>query len=205
MKDLRKTTVSVLIALAVCTGLMTLAGILLLPAELGTPERSVQENISGVGYTDWPESCGLLFTDSNNAGAFIFLDFENIVTGVYLFEEDAEGSVDELPYRVDYTFFLPDGFTGRLCDRLGGIEMADEEGNTARYFSASLAQVTQNGTDYEEMLKISRSFFEKFANTGLSSEDFMFIIESADTNLTYSVCYDWIPHVSEMFSNCVFN
>lgn len=205
MKISKSSVVSVLATLAVCTGLLTLAGILLIPAELSSPEQSVHENISGVGYSDYPPSCGLLLTDQEDRGAFLYLDFENIVTQVYLFDENATEKAQNLSYLTHYTLNLPEDFTSRLCDRLGGIEMTDENGEKALFFGTALTEFTQKSLNDEKMLKISLSFFEKIAKMGLSSEDFMFIIELADTDLTYSVCYDWIPHIREMFCNCIIN
>ncbi len=205
MKISKSSVISVLATLAVCTGLLTLAGILLIPAELSSPEQSVHENISGVGYSDYPPSCGLLLTDQEDKGAFLYLDFENIVTHVYLFDENATEKAQNLSYLTHYTLNLPEDFTARLCDRLGGIEMTDENGEKALFFGTALTEFTKKGLTDEKILKISLSFFEKIANMGLSSEDFMFIIELADTDLTYSVCYDWIPHIREMFCNCIIN
>jgi hypothetical protein len=184
---------------------MLLCGILILPAQLGQGESPAGENLSGVGYWDYPESCGLLFTDQNDRGAFIFLDFENITTSVYLFPDRASLRSADLPYNTDYTFLLADGFAGRLCDRLGGIEMPDENGRESLYFSSALAEFCSGTMDFDKMHIISQSFFEKISKTGLSSEDFMFIIEEADTDVSYTVCYEWIGHIKEMFLNCVFH
>ena len=205
MKISRGSVICVLITLAVCTGLLTLAGILLLPAQISSPELSVHENVSGVGYADHPQNRGLFFTDSKGRGAFIYLNFSEIVTQVYFFEENANEEAQKLPYLKDYTFTIDDRFLPSLCDRLGGIEMTDEYGEKSLYFSASMAQFLEKSLNEEKIQKISLSFFEKIAKTGLSSEDFMFIIESAQTDLSYSVCYDWIPHIKEMFSNCIIN
>ena len=205
MKITRSSVIAALATVTVCTGLLALAGILLLPAELASPEQSVHENISGVGYSDYPASRGLLFTDQEGRGAFIYLDFENIVTQVHIFSEDAEAQAEKLPYLKHYTFRLPEGFAAALCDRLGGIEMTDDEGANSLYFSTALTQFCQKDMSYDKMLKISLAFFKKIAKIGLSSEDFMFIIELTETDLTYSVCYDWIPHIREMFCNCIIN
>lgn len=205
MKITRSSVIAALATVAVCTGLLTLAGILLIPARIASPEQSVHENISGVGYTEHPSGSGLLFTDNSGRGAFIYLDFENIVTQVYLFPENAETKAESLPYLKHYTLRLPDGFAAALCDRLGGIEMTDEAGSEALFFSTALTEFCEKDMSDDKMLKISLAFFEKISKIGLSSEDFMFIIELAETDLSYSVCYDWIPHIREMFCNCIIN
>lgn len=204
MKNSRKTLISVLLSLCLCSGIMLLCVILILPAELGVGESPAQENISGIGYYDTPESCGLLFTEKGDSGGFLFLDFENITASVYLFPKGATEQAKKLPYNTDYTFFLPDDFLGRLCDRLGGIEMTDGQGEKLLFFSSAITDFYSGNTDFDKMQKISSAFFEKISKTGLSSEDFMFIIEEAETDISYTVCYDWIGRIEELLQNCVF-
>lgn len=204
MKKKKTAVITVLTTLAVCTGMMLLTAILLLPAVIGTEESKAGENVSGIEYGSAPENQALLITDKTGRGALIYLDFDNIVTHIYLFSKDSEKEAVNIPYNVNYTIFIESDFAGKFCDRIGGIDI-EEEGETARYFSASLNEYMGKTPSEEKMLKISRSFFEKIANTGLSSEDFMFIIEETDTVLPYSVCYGWIDRIPEMFCNCIFH
>ena len=205
MKNTRKSFILILATLAVCTGILTLGFIILIPAEIASPEKSVYENISGVGYTDYPSSCGLLFCDEEDRGVFLYLDFENILTQIYIFPEDAKEQTENLPYITHYTFAVNEEFAGKLCDRLGGVEMTDPKGVTEVYFSTSMDQIVAKELNYDQLLKISLAFFEKIAKIGLSSEDFMFIIESAETDISYTVCYDWISHMKQMMCNCIIN
>lgn len=200
----RNRIVAVLVALMLLSGSLTLIGIILLPAQLVTPELSAQENLSGVGYFDYPPSCGLLLCDEQERGIFIFFDFENILTEVRIFEKDAVKSSQNASCRVDYTLFMPKGFCGAFCDRIGGVEMADENGQKSLYFSAAMGQITQKNLTAEKLTEISSAIFEKISKIGLSSGDFMFIIESVETSLPYSVCYNWIPYMEDMFRNVVF-
>lgn len=204
MKKSLRTVSVVLFSLSVFCGLLTIIGILLLPAEIATPEKYAGENISGIPYSDTPQNKGLLFTLPDSSGAFIYFDFDDILTHCYLFNENAAENAENLPYFIDYTFNITPEFLAALCDRLGGVVMTDKNGVSSLYFSASLTAFWQNVPTEEQRLQHCISFFDKIAKTGLSSEDFMFIIEETNTNLSYSVCYDWIPHIKEMFCNYVF-
>ena len=204
MKKFSRIAAIVLGCLTVVTGLLTLVGILLLPAEIAPPEQSVHENIYGIGYTDYPASKGLLLTFEDSSGVFIYLDFSSLLTHTYIFEENAEENAKKLPFFKDYTINADSDFLYSLCDRLGGIEIADSKGETTLFFSPALREFVEEGLNDEKRLQICVSFFDKFAKSGLSSEDFMFIIEDTQGNLSYSVCYDWIPHIKEMFCNYVF-
>lgn len=205
MKRTKRFAVAVLSVLAAISGFCAFMGILLIPAEIAPPKQSVHENIEGVGYTKYPSSKGLLFKAEDGSGAFIFLNFSTISTYLYLFPENAEENASALPFITDYVFSIKDDFLPKLCDRLGGIEMTDENGENCICFSSSLMAFCENKLNPDNMLQLCSSFFDKISKTGLSSEDFMFIIKETDSNLSYSVCYDWIPHIKEMFCNIVIN
>ena len=186
------------------SGILMLIGILLLPAEIAPPEQSVQENISGIGYSEEIPSATLLFLFDDSSGVLLHLDFNSFLTNCYIFDEKAEENADALPYDTLYTLTADKGFLPRLADRLGGLEIEEENGSKSLYFSPALTEFCEKGLNEEKRLALALSFFDKIAKTGLSSEDFMFIIEETENNLSYSVCYDWISHIKVMFSNIVF-
>ena len=203
MKKSKNFVIALMSVVSAILGFCTLLGILLIPAEIAPPKQSVHENIDGVGYTKYPSSRGLLFLNEDGSGAFIFLDFSSISTYLYVFPEKAEENAALLPYVTDGIFYIKSDFLPRLCDRLGGIEMRDEAGEKCICFSSSLMAFCEKKLSYEDMLQLCDSFFEKIAKTGLSSEDFMFIIEETRSDISYSVCYDWIPHIKEMMCNII--
>ncbi len=204
MKKKGRAALWVLASLTLCTGLTVLLGILLLPAVIGRAPDRVGEEISGIDYyPDLPENCALLALGEEGEGALIYLDFADISVRVYPFAANAAEGAEALGYKIGYTMEISDRFLCRLCDRLGGVDMS-VSGKTERFSSASLAPLLEKRPTEEEMLKISSAFFEKIAKTGLSSGDFMFIIEGVRTDLNYPVCYDWIGYLPELFSNCIF-
>ena len=203
MRNSNKILLAFMSVFAAILGFCTFIGFLLLPAEIAPPKQSVHENIEGIGYTKYPPSRGLLFLGEDGSGVFVFLDFSSISTYLYIFPEEAEKNTELLPYVTDGVFYLKGDFLPRLADRLGGIEMADETGEKSLYFSSSVMAFCEEKLTYNKMLQLCISFFEKIAKTGLSSEDFMFIIEETDSNISYSVCYDWIPHIKEMLCNVI--
>ena len=199
----RSIIITVLTSLVICFGMMVGVALLLLPAVIGTTEQKVSDQILGVDYGKTPENEAVLILGEKDSGALIYLDFENSLTHVYLFTEKAQSEAVKLPYNIGYTLNFSENLTLKLCDRLGGIDI-ENKGEKTKYFSASLKEYLDNSTENDKLLKISLSFFEKIAKTGLSSEDFMFIIEESNTALPYSVCYGWSDRICEMFSNTVF-
>ncbi len=184
-----------LFSVCLLLGLCLTAGILLLPAKLSPPSPQADEDISFVPYAKRPDNCGLLLQTEDGSTAFFYLDFEGITLRVTLGETSS--------YIADYTLLVPDGFLGRLADRVGGVDIA-KGGRTERYFGQALEDLYKTSKQSGEIDKICNAFFEKFAKTGLSSEDFMFIIENVESELKYSLCYDWIAYMPELFANVIY-
>lgn len=184
-----------LFSVCIILGLCLMAGILILPAEISPPSPEADEDISFVPYAKRPDNCGLLLQTEDGSCAFFYLDFEGITLRVTLGEAAS--------YHADYTLLVPDGFLGRLADRIGGVDIT-ENGKTERYFGQALEDLYKSSKASGEIDKICNAFFEKFAKTGLSSEDFMFIIEGVESELKYSLCYDWIAYMPELFANCIY-
>lgn len=184
-----------LFSVCIILGLCLMAGILILPAEISPPAPEADEDISFVPYAKRPDNCGLLLQTEDGSCAFFYLDFEGITLRVTLGEAAS--------YHADYTLLVPDGFLGRLADRIGGVDIT-ENGKTERYFGQALEDLYKSSKASGEIDKICNAFFEKFAKTGLSSEDFMFIIEGVESELKYSLCYDWIAYMPELFANCIY-
>lgn len=191
-------------SLCLVTGILTAVGILLLPAELASPEKAAHENISGIGYTDEIPPASLLFVFPDSSGLLIDFDFTSLISSCYLFSGNAEEEAAALPYQIDYTFYPEKDFLPRLADRLGGVEIVSEKGEKRLYFSAAVSEFCEKGLTEENRIILVDSFFDKIAKMGLSSEDFMFIIEKGKGNISYSVCYDWIPHIKTMFLNVIW-
>ena len=166
MKKKGSSHTAVMASVTLCTGLLAIACILLMPAVISSPEIPAGDEVSSVPYYDIPENCGLLITDETGGGAFIYLDFENIVTNVFLFEENAEEASSTIGYATDFTIKIDRDFILSLCDRIGGIELS-ENGNTERYFASSLGVFLNEKPTLDEMFKISSAFFENLPEMAL--------------------------------------
>lgn len=203
MKKSTSTVTALLLAVTLCAGAFMAVGILFLPATLYSAPTPAGETVSNIRYSSDPQSSGLLFLLEDGSGALFFLDFEQEVVFVKLFEEDAAQQGVEAGYEVNYTVRTDLDFIGRFCDRLGGIVM-EKDGFSLRYSSAGLLEEILAQNDPETAVKICEAFFEKIARTGLSSGDFKFIIENTDTDLNYPTCYSWIERLPALFSRYVF-
>ncbi len=196
--------VPLLISVIVSSAVFFAIGLLLLPAEIGTGDdpAPVGDSVSGIPYSS-PENAALLFTMPDGSGALLYLDFESTVLEVTVYGNHAEEQAEKSRYSVYYKMAGSTAFLASLSDRIGGIELA-EGGSKRRYFSAGLGQKLSERLSLSEKKEIAAAFFEKTSKMGLSSEDFTFIIEETDTNLSYPVCFGWLPYIEALAENTVF-
>ena len=205
-KDLKKGKIFIvfLSVLTTLLGIIAIIGFLLIPAKIAPPSQSAQENLSGISYGEEIDHACLLFCFEDGSGLFLSLDFSALLTNAYLFSDNAEEKAAALPFSLDYKITVKKDFLPSLADRLGGVEITGENGEKRRYFSPAVKEFCEKELNEENRQKLALSFFDKIAKTGLSSEDFMFIIEGGESSLSYSVCYDWIPYIKTMFSNVIW-
>lgn len=198
-----KTVIAVLVTVIISSAVFFACGLLLLPAELNSAPTPAGDSVSGVNYYSEEKNCSVLFLYEDGSGGLVYLDFASGVLRVSLYNDHAEEQAVKSDYDINYTVRLTSDFLCRFCDQLGGITIS-ENGTKFRYLSAGLRQKLEEKLDYDSRLKIVSAFFEKIAKIGLSSDDFMFIIEETENNLVYPVCYGWISGIKELTENCVF-
>ena len=204
MKKKHSLLTAILLSVTLCSGFLCLVALLLTPAQIGKSYTPADDEILNVPYYSLPENKTILISGESGEGALLYLNFSDIALVIHLFDKNCEEEAQKLGYIIDYTMTASDKFLCSLCDRIGGIEMGDN-GETYRYLGSSLRPLLQKKPSYESMLKISEAFFEKFSKIGLSSADFMFIMENTTTNLNYPTCYDWLDFLPELICNCIYN
>lgn len=197
----KSTVISVLLAVIISSATFLLCGILLLPAEIQSDPTPAGDTVSGINYYSDTKNATLLCLYEDGSGALVHLDFDASKTIMFIYNDHAEGQALMSGYDINYTVNLTSDFLCRFCDRIGGISLGEGDAKR-RYLSAGLRQKLGEKADYDEREKIATAFFEKIAKIGLSSDDFMFIIEETENNLAYPVCYGWIPRMGELAQNC---
>ncbi len=198
MKQFKTAVTAFLITLGAFCSLLFTLGILIVPARVGSPEIFAGESLSGVDYASAPDPVSIKVL-SSCGGILLYLDFRSVSVDVYL-SEDASALRDA---ETDRYIEFYDGFAGRLCDRMGGLTLVGSGGKET-YFGPALEQYLKTDPSRRKLEEITAAFFEKISNTGLSSEDFAFIIENGRTDLNFPFCYDMMEYLPELFANCNF-
>lgn len=200
----KRNLIALLLSVIISSATFFVCGLLLLPAEFvpETEPTPVDENVSGIDYYGL-ENRGVLVSLSDNSGALLYLDFENGLINVEIYNDHAAEQAEKSKHKPSYKIMTDTEFLCQFCDRIGGIDLG-EGSQKRRFFSAGLRQKLEEKTDYATRKELFVAFFEKIAKIGLSSGDFKFIIEETNTNLSYPACYKWIPLFKDLAKNCVF-
>ena len=199
MKNFKTALTAFVITAGAFCSLICMVGMFLLPAEVGSAKLPAGDNVSGIDYAKAPDPISLKILCPEGSGMLLYLNFSAVTAEVYLFENAENLAQADTDYYIEPYV----GFAGRLCDRLGGIELG-EQGRKELYFGPSLEQYAADRKDKEALKEISSAFFEKFANIHLSSEDLAFIIENGKTDLNFPLCYDMLEYLPQIFANVTF-
>lgn len=199
----KSTIIPVLVTIIFCSVIFTICGILLVPAEIKSVPAPAGDTVSGIKYYPDAKNSGVLLLFESGGGAMTYLDFESGRIYIFPYDKNPLQNANLEGYDINYTISLTNEFLCRLCDRLGGV-IISEGGSNIRYSSVGLGIKLKESNDKNAKIKIISAFFEKIAKIGLSSDDFMFIIENTDNNLVYPICYHWIEPFKDLAGNCIF-
>ncbi len=150
------------------------------------------------------ENTCILVRLPDSSAVLLYLDFKAGKVSTALMEKYTAGDEAKIGYKADF-YIAPDYYDlASFLDRLGGIEPDLGEGDY-RYTGVQIIDMSKNGKispqAYREILK---STFLKIAQRGLLLDDFIYIIENTETNLTVPDCYYWPEYTAELFSRAVF-
>lgn len=142
---------------------------------------------------------GLLITNEQTSSAVcVYLDFNRKTTHIYT----AQNKTDlKFPYTIDRYIILNEFKVKQIVDRFGGI-VCKTDGEYWRYTGTQVTDMLYGGTTHglnkEEILQ---AIFNAFATKGFSKEDFWFIINGSDTDISYVDFYNCSNVLNETFSN----
>lgn len=165
-----------------------------------TADTQVQKNESFVPYSTLPENAGVLFDVSGNY-VYFYLDFEN-ETLCLLYMDDYDGYSNEISgYPIDFTVKSDYSLVSGIVDMLGGIELSTGE----EYLTFTGAQITgllSSSTDEDELEReITQKIIKQISHSGFLRQDFLYIIENSETNLTVPDCYYWSDSIKKLCEN----
>lgn len=161
-----------------------------------TKEQTQNEALS-VPYAYVPESAGVLFDISGNKTLF-YLDFEEKSVSVVIADGINEEQEELYGYPIDYTIKSDYNLLAGIIDAVGGIELKSGEEQLA-FTGVQVVETLTTTPESEELRReIIAKILSKIAIDGFSRQDFLYIIENSETNLTVPACYYWQDYINEL-------
>ena len=159
-------------------------------------EAEVKEN--SIPYeVSAPEDTGLLFTFESGSAVMVFLDFSSERVLAAVIDDYTDGDEEYLGYDIHYTLKANNTFMGGIIDRVGGIEL-DINGEALRYTGVQAADLVSKDGGGELKRQILSSLLRQISRVGISTDDFVYMIENSTTTLTVPDCIYWVDTLPEM-------
>lgn len=161
--------------------------------------KTVENKSEKVPYYQLPENKGILL-DIDGSKTLFYMNFEkNNLSVIY---PDMEEEIYD--YEIDYKIKSDYKIVEEIIDILGGIDLKISE-ETYNYTGAQVVDLISKTEDIEPLKKtVTEKVIEKIGERGMTLEEFVYIIENSETNLTIPDCYTWPEYIKEICKNARF-
>lgn len=150
-------------------------------------------------YSAVPESAGVLLEICGSRTLY-YLDFEQKILTVIRSDTEPEGE-EIFGYSIDYTVSGDYSLVSGIVDLLGGIDL-ELDGSALSLTGVQVKELLDTTADSDALKKsIAEKIILKSSENGFKKEDFLYIIENSETDLTVPVCYYWSDYMKELCAN----
>ncbi len=156
-----------------------------------------------VPYNSIPVNCGILVNAPSDRKWLFYLDFTDTNCTVISCDDIKQDTKTHLGYTVDYNVTLDYDTVSGIIDRIGGIEL-EYEGERLRYTGIQAVDLLYMQDSDDIARDIIIAIFGAISKNGFSKSDFVYIIDSGNTDLTVPVCFDWPQYISALCRNFSF-
>lgn len=160
-------------------------------------ETEAEAKDFSVPYTAVEANQGVLFSFPDGSGVLIYLDFSIPRTTAVIMDECDPNRGAYSGYPANFTVAADYPLIGGIIDRVGGVEL-DIDGERLRYTGVQVQELLSVGCSGELREAIVTQVVEKISQDGFATDDFVYIIENSDTDLTVPDCYTWAQQMKEM-------
>ncbi len=150
-----------------------------------------------VPYVRTPENCGIVLIFPEGSAILVYLDFESECIRLLDIEEFDPSRPEYYGYTADYTVQTSYELIEGIVDRVGGIEL-EYQGEKMRYTGVQVLDLIAYGQAKELKRQMVLQIFDKISKNSFSKDDFVYIIENSESNLSFVDCIDWIDYLKDM-------
>lgn len=161
------------------------------------------EKTEKMPYANIPENSGVIFAFPSGGALLAYLDFEKEHIYVLSIDNYDPTRPEYFGYGVDYTIYTSYELIAGIVDRVGGIEI-EKDDTHMRYTGVHIVELLAKDNSAEIKNQIISQLFLKISQNGLSTDDFIYIIENSDSNLPLTECIFWLDYIKKMSENVMF-
>lgn len=205
MENKRKTVLSLIAIILACCLIFFGSAYLYLVYDRNRASSRTEIKNSSVPYlAALPENAGLLFSFPDDSAALFYLDFTAKRLTVVPIDDRVTASTSYYGYPVTYTVKAGYPLITGIIDRVGGIELDLGEG-ILRYTGVQVTALLSVDADAAAMrCAVLQAVISKISVSGLTRQDFVYIIGNSETDLTVPDCYPWPEHLPALCKNANF-
>lgn len=150
-----------------------------------------------VPYVRTPENRGIALVFPEDSAILVYLDFEDECIRLVDIESFDPACPQYYGYTTDYTVQISYELIEGIVDRVGGIEL-EYGGQKLRYTGVQVIDLIAYGHAQEMKRQIVLEIFNKISKNSFSKDDFVYIIQNSESNLSFVDCIDWIDYLKDM-------
>ena len=178
-------------------GIFFLGAYAYLDYNINKQATKTEEKDYSVPYKNIPDNAGIAFALPNGSAVLCYLDFENTCIKVLNIEDYDRNNSTYYGYDVDYNVQTDYDFICGIIDRVGGvsIEINDE---IMRYTGVQVIDLISSDYDSNIKNQIIAQIFDCISKNNFSNDDFVYIIENSENDLSIVDCIYWLDYIGEM-------
>ena len=154
-------------------------------------------------YQYLPDSEGIGFLLPDSSAILVYLNFkENCINVVNIDVYDQKCDL-YYGYTMDYIVEVDEQLIGGIVDRVGGVNVS-VGGQTYRYTGSQVDELMKTVSSDSVKSQIISEIFKQISKNGFTRENFVYILQNAETNLTIIDCINWLGFIDKIKENIVF-
>lgn len=156
-----------------------------------------------VPYERLPQNCGIAFVYPDSSATLMYLDFENICIRLLAIPQFIGEQELYHGYTADYTVQTSYELIEGIVDRIGGVNISYSD-ETMRYTGIQVIDLISEGCDDELKNQLLAEIFKQISKNNFSKDDFVYIIENSESNLSIIECIYWCEYIKDMSGRISF-
>lgn len=156
-----------------------------------------------VPYEKVPQNCGITFVFPNNSAVLAYLNFDDLSIKLFDIENFDSTRPEYNGYTADYTVQTDYELVEGIIDRVGGVNL-DYGGEKLRYTGIQVVDIISRGCDNNLKRQLISEIFDRISKNNFSKDDFVYIIENSESNLSVIDCIYWLDYIKQMSGRISF-